>query len=99
MANSTNYLLDFSHANVLDHIWNLRLSTLPMKSNNKVYSEKSFQESLQNKSYVKGNETKYFILTVKKFLDNNLSLFQYNVLLIEDHQILKDIVIEDKASK
>jgi 5-methylcytosine-specific restriction protein A len=64
------------------------------------FNPEKFDYELTNKAYLKGKETPFYIITVKKFLDIfDQGPFVYEVLLLEHHEIISKATVEDNNSK
>ena len=65
-----------------------------------IFSIDDLNKSLLDKSHVIGEETRYYILTIKKFLETaTVGPYQYQVILLENHQKISEETLEDKYSK
>ncbi len=65
-----------------------------------IFSIDDLNKSLLDKSQVIGEETRYYILTIKKFLETaTVGPYQYQVILFENHQKISEETVEDKYSK
>lgn len=98
MSNQTNYLISNEHAKVIDKIWCKKHKG--SKSNTLSFDQEKFIRELNNKAYVKGEESPVYILTIKKFLDsNNEGPFLYDVLILVHHEIVSKVTVKDDTSK
>lgn len=98
MSNQTNYLVSKEQAIILNNLWNEKLKD--DKSSSLSFEQEKFNRELTNKAYVKGKETPFYIITVKKFLDHNdKGPFIYEVMLLEHHEIVNKATIKDDSSK
>lgn len=88
---------------VFNFDWNKYLDTEPTDKkgeNINIFSVKDLNESLSDKSYVIGEETRYYILTIKKFLETTtVGPYQYQVMVLENHLEISKYTLEDKDSK
>lgn len=70
--------------------------------NNKVVNSNTINlnDILKTKNYLKGKRTKYYILTVKAFLDTHQhGPFQYHVLVLDQDKLVNKSTIEDLTKK
>lgn len=60
----------------------------------------NLEEILKAKDYLKGNQTKYYILTVKDFLETQQQgPFRYHVLILENDKLIKQGTLEHISKK
>jgi predicted HNH restriction endonuclease len=60
----------------------------------------NLEEILKAKGYLKGNQTKYYILTVKDFLEmQQQGPFRYHVLILENDKLIKQDTVEHSSKK
>ncbi|UGB33158.1 HNH endonuclease [Metabacillus sp. B2-18] len=98
MSNQTNYLISKEQAIILNKLWNEKL--MGSNSSSVGFDQEKFNRELTNKTYVKGKETPFYIITVKKFLDHyDKGPFIYEVILLEDHKIVYKATVKDDTSK
>jgi 5-methylcytosine-specific restriction enzyme A len=91
MANNTNYLLNIYHAEKLEELWS---------SKDIGFSYARLQHELFSFTYINKKETKYYILTVKRWLeDEKVNPFRYDVLLIKNKQVIKEESVEGPSPK
>ncbi|WP_244906736.1 HNH endonuclease [Neobacillus soli] len=71
------------------------------KSNTKSFDYTVFNRDLNNKEYVIGNETKYYILVVKfsPLWNLQLSHYKYIVYILEDSKLVKQKEVQSEKSK
>jgi hypothetical protein len=73
------------------------------KNSNSVNSNSNttnLEEILKAKEYLKGNQTKYYILTIKGFFETQQQgPFQYHVLILENDKLIKQGTVEHSTKK
>ncbi|WP_453993298.1 HNH endonuclease [Bacillus nitroreducens] len=83
--------------------WGEYLDNKPTNKRTKnlsIFSIEDLNERLSDKSYVIGNETKYYILTLKMFLETaTVGPYQYQVVILENHQEVCKYTLESVDSK
>ncbi|QFT90839.1 HNH endonuclease [Bacillus sp. THAF10] len=83
--------------------WDEYLDNKPTNkgSNNvSIFSKEDLNERLSDTSYVIGDETRYYILTLKMFLETaTVGPYQYQVVVLENHQEVSKHTLENKDSK
>ena len=78
------------------------LKAFDKKSNSGSYKGNitNLEEILQAKEYLKGKQTKYYILTIKDFLETkHLGPFKYNLLILENGNLIKQDTVKDNSKK
>ena len=91
MSNQTNYLVNKDQVTSLDELWKEKMG------HSAKFNQEKFNSELSNKDYVKGQETPFYVITVKKF--TNEEPFIYDVLLIENHQVVSSVQVANSSSK
>jgi predicted HNH restriction endonuclease len=85
------------------HDWDTFLRKgFAMKSNSGSSNSNTtnLEEILKAKGYLKGNQTKYYILTVKYFLETQQQgPFRYHVLILENDKLIKQGIVEHSSKK
>ncbi|AIF44518.1 HNH endonuclease [Virgibacillus sp. SK37] len=83
--------------------WNEYIENKASNSGSKavnIFSIEDLNNRLLDKSYVIGEETRYYILTIKKFLETtSIGPYQYHMILLENHQKISEGTLEDENSK
>ncbi|MDA1777978.1 MULTISPECIES: HNH endonuclease [Bacillus cereus group] len=85
------------------HDWDtFLLKGFAMKSNSGSSNSNTInlEEILKAKDYLKGNQTKYYILTVKDFFETQQQgPFRYHVLILENDKLIKQGTVEHISKK
>lgn len=80
--------------------WNAYMENRPPKSIAAVFSIEELENRLSDQSYIFGEETKFYILIIKKFLETEtVGPFQYQILLLENSRVISRATLEDGNSK
>lgn len=85
------------------HDWDtFLLKGFAMKSNSGSSNSNTtnLEEILKAKDYLKGNQTKYYILTIKDFFETQQQgPFQYHVLILENDKLIKQGTVVHSSKK
>ncbi|MEK4536336.1 HNH endonuclease [Peribacillus sp. FSL K6-1552] len=64
------------------------------------FNKDEFQNELKTRRYISGNETPYYILTVKRFQENQIQgPFRFQILLLKNHRLVTKVTIKHETSK
>jgi predicted HNH restriction endonuclease len=75
-------------------------SILKSDQNSGEFDKIAFRKDLNNYKYVIGDETAYYLITVKRFFDTQQKgPFKYSILLLENHNLIKKFSISHETSK
>jgi predicted HNH restriction endonuclease len=74
--------------------------TVKSKSGNTYSNTTNLEDILKAKDYLKGKQTKYYILTIKDFVETQRQgPFRYHVLILENDKLIKQDTVEHSIKK